>query len=107
MVPERELIAEYLGLPEDIIDTPTPAQRMIFGDTRRRIPELWDVDNPVMAGMVQNQDSYMQSVAAQRPYFFDHIAGAHRPVRSRSSTQLTGRRYARVMRLPHARTPST
>ena len=26
-----------------------------------------------MAGLVQNQDSYMQSVAAQRPFFFDHI----------------------------------
>ena len=73
-VPERELIEEYLGKPEDMIDTPTPAQRIIYGDTRRRIPELWTVDNPVMAGLVQNQDSYMQSVAAQRPYFFDHIA---------------------------------
>ena len=73
LVPERELIAEYLGRPEDIIDTPTPAQRIIYGDTRRRIPLLWDVDNPVMAGLVQNQDSYMQSVAAQRPFFFDHI----------------------------------
>ena len=26
-----------------------------------------------MVGTVQNQDSYMQSVAAQRPYFFDHL----------------------------------
>jgi pyruvate-ferredoxin/flavodoxin oxidoreductase len=26
-----------------------------------------------MAGIVQNQDAYMQSVAAQRPFFFDHI----------------------------------
>ena len=73
MLPERELIKEYLGRPDDIIPTPTPAQRMIYGDTRRRIPEVWDVDNPMMAGIVQNQDSYMQSVAAQRPFFFDHI----------------------------------
>ncbi|MCP5495744.1 MAG: 2-oxoacid:acceptor oxidoreductase family protein [Leptospiraceae bacterium] len=72
-VPERELIAEYLGRPDDIIDTPTPAQELMFGAKRRRIPELWDVDNPVMSGVVQNQDSYMQSVAAQRPFFFNHI----------------------------------
>ncbi len=94
--PERELIAEYLGLPEDIIETPTPAQRILYGDTRRRIPLLWDVDNPVMAGLVQNQDSYMQSVAAQRPYFFDHVRGltdrAFEEFRA-----LTGRAYARVM----------
>ena len=72
-MPERELIAEYLGRPDDMIDTPTPAQRMVFGERRRRIPELWDVDNPAMLGVVQNQDAYMQSVAAQRPFFFDHI----------------------------------
>ncbi|MEZ5391585.1 MAG: hypothetical protein R2724_01635 [Bryobacterales bacterium] len=74
LAPERELIEQYLGLPDDIIETPTPAQKMIYGEKRRRIPLLWDVDNPVMAGLVQNQDSYMQSVAAQRPFFFDHVA---------------------------------
>ncbi len=72
-LPERELIAEYLGRPDDMIDCPTPSQRMLYGSQRRRIPEIWSVDNPVLAGSVQNQDSYMQSVAGQRPFFFDHI----------------------------------
>jgi pyruvate-ferredoxin/flavodoxin oxidoreductase len=94
-VPERGLIEEYLGRPDDIIETPTPAQRIIYGETRRRIPKLWDVDNPVMAGLVQNQDSYMQSVAAQRPFFFDHIQElADRAFRE--FYELTGRRYERV-----------
>ena len=63
MVPERELIHEYLGSPSDIIDTPTPAQRIIFGPKRHS--RIVGVDNPVMAG--GKPDSYMQSVAAQRP----------------------------------------
>jgi pyruvate-ferredoxin/flavodoxin oxidoreductase len=96
MVPERELIAEYLGRPDDIIETPTPAQKIIYGETRRRIPLLWDVDNPVMSGLVQNQDSYMQSVAAQRPFFFDHIQ-ALTDQAFEAYYALTGRRYARVM----------
>ncbi|MFW2404529.1 MAG: 2-oxoacid:acceptor oxidoreductase family protein [Gammaproteobacteria bacterium] len=96
LLPERELIAEYLGSPADIIDTPTPAQKIIYGDTRRRIPELWTVDDPVMAGVVQNQDSYMQSVAAQRPYFFDHIAELADQAFEEFHA-LTGRRYSRVM----------
>ncbi len=96
MVPERELIDEYLGRPDDIIDTPTPAQRIIYGDTRRRIPELWDVDNSVMVGLVQNQDSYMQSVAAQRPFFFDHITELTAQAFD-EFYELTGRRYERVM----------
>lgn len=95
-IPERELIKEYLGRPDDIIKTPTPAQQMIYGNTRRRIPELWDVDNPVMAGLVQNQDSYMQSVAAQRPFFFDHIQELTDQA-FREFGELTGREYARVM----------
>ena len=95
MVPERELIEEYLGRPEDIIDTPTPAQRIIYGEKRRRIPELWDVDNPVMAGLVQNQDAYMQSVASQRPFFFDHIADLTDQA-FEAFRQLTGRHYAPV-----------
>jgi pyruvate-ferredoxin/flavodoxin oxidoreductase len=96
MIPERELIAEYLGRPDDEIDTPTPAQEIIYGPKRRRIPELWTVDDPVMSGVVQNQDSYMQSVAAQRPYFFDHVQElAERAFNE--FEELTGRRYDRVM----------
>ncbi len=96
MLPERELIREYLGRPDDIIETPTPAQKIIYGETRRRIPELWDVDNPVMAGIVQNQDSYMQSVAAQRPFFFDHIQELTDKA-FKEYYELTGRLYERVM----------
>lgn len=95
LLPERELIAAYLGRPDDLIDTPTPAQRILFGPQRRRIPELWTVDNPVMMGTVQNQDAYMQSVAAQRPFFFDHVA----PLTEQAMQEffeLTGRRYQRV-----------
>ena len=96
MLPERELIAEYLGSPADEIDTPTPAQKIIYGDKRRRIPELWTVDDPVMSGVVQNQDSYMQSVAAQRPYFFDHVKELSE-LAFDEFHGLTGRRYSRVM----------
>ncbi len=95
-IPERELIKEFLGRPDDIINTPTPAQKIIFGDKRRRIPEIWDVDNPLMAGLVQNQDSYMQSVAAQRPFFFDHIKELTDQAFNEYA-ELTGRKYDRVM----------
>ncbi|MBS1138340.1 MAG: pyruvate flavodoxin/ferredoxin oxidoreductase protein, partial [Proteobacteria bacterium] len=94
-VPERDLVAEYLGKPEDLIDTPTPSQRMIYGEKRRRVPAIWDVDNPMMSGVVQNQDAYMQAVAAQRPYFFDHVDElAERCMEEYSG--LTGRRYQRI-----------
>jgi len=95
MVPERELIAEFCGRPDDLIDCPTPSQRMIYGDKRRRVPEVWDVDNPMLSGSVQNQDAYMQAVAAQRPYFFNHIAEIANQVMD-EYYELTGRRYDRL-----------
>lgn len=94
-VPERELIAEFLGHAEDMINCPTPAQKMIYGEQRRRIPMSWDVDNPVTTGSVQNQDAFMQTVAAQRPYFYDHIEPLAEQVMD-EYYQLTGRQYERV-----------
>ncbi len=93
-VPEPELIRRYLGDPSDRIPSPTPAQRMVFGDERRRIPELFDVDYPAMLGVVQNQDSYAQGVAAQRPFYFDHVAELSDRAFAEFAA-LTGRAYAR------------
>ncbi|MGD8698824.1 MAG: 2-oxoacid:acceptor oxidoreductase family protein [Gemmatimonadales bacterium] len=96
MLPERELIKEYLGDPSDIIDSVTPAQKMVFGEQRRRIPEVFDLDYPAMIGVVQNQDSYAQGVAAQRPFFFDHVQELTDQA-MREYGELTGRHYARAM----------
>ena len=55
--PEPELIREFLGDPADLIETPTAAQRAVFGEKRRRIPELFDFDYPSSTGVVQNSES--------------------------------------------------
>ncbi|MDJ0520604.1 MAG: pyruvate ferredoxin oxidoreductase, partial [Planctomycetota bacterium] len=92
---EPELVRAYLGDPADEIESPTPAQRLTFGETRRRIPEMYDFDYPAMLGTVQNQDSYAQGVAAQRPFYFDHI----QELTDRAFeeyAELSGRRYARA-----------
>ncbi len=95
LAPERELIDEFLGHPDDMIECPTPAQKMLYGEHRRRVPELWNVDNPMSSGTVQNQDAYMQSVVAQRPYFFDHITALTDQFMAQYY-ELTGRQYSRV-----------
>jgi pyruvate-ferredoxin/flavodoxin oxidoreductase len=95
LLPERDLIKEYLGDPADLIESPTPSQRLVFGERRRRIPELFDFDYPAMLGTVQNQDSYAQGVAAQRPFYFDHVAELADRAFAEFAT-LTGRRYARA-----------
>jgi len=95
-LPEPGLIKEYLGDPADEIECPTPAQRMVFGPKRRRIPETYDFDYPAMIGTVQNQDAYAQGVAAQRPFYFDHVAELTDKAMA-EFTALTGRVYARAI----------
>src|SRR3990167_5572373 len=94
VLPERDLVREYLGDPADTIDSPTPAQRLVFGERRRRIPEMFDLDAPTMLGVVQNQDDAEHGVAAQRPFYFDHVADLTDRAFDEFAA-LTGRRYAR------------
>jgi pyruvate-ferredoxin/flavodoxin oxidoreductase len=92
---ESGLIREFLGAPEDVIDCPTEAQRSLFGATRRRVPKMLDLANPVMLGPVQNQEHYMQGVVARRNNFAEPILGFLEDAYEEFA-QLTGRRYGLI-----------
>jgi pyruvate-ferredoxin/flavodoxin oxidoreductase len=92
---ESDLIREYLGAPDDVIDCPTEAQRVLFGPNRRRVPKMMDLTNPILLGPVQNQEHYMQGVVARRNNFaepiLDFLAAAYKDF-----GDLTGRYYGLV-----------
>ncbi len=90
--PEAELLREFLGAPEDIINCPTEPQRKLFGATRRRVPRLIDLENPMALGPVQNQEHYMNGVVARRDNFIEQIP-AMLEESYRKFGELTGRRY--------------
>ncbi|OQY27752.1 MAG: hypothetical protein B6244_09605 [Candidatus Cloacimonetes bacterium 4572_55] len=94
-IPEADLVKKYLGDPSDMIECPTQSQSILFGEKRRRIPELFDLDRPAGIGAVQDHDCFFQALAAQRPFFFDHIAKFIDQSMSEFA-DLTGRSYARV-----------
>ena len=75
LAPEAELLREYLGASDDMIDCPTPAQRELFGAKRRRVPEMMDLKNPLLLGPVQNQEHHMNGVVARRNNFNEPILG--------------------------------
>ena len=92
---ESGLIREYLCAPDDIIDCPTEAQRSLFGPTRRRVPRMMDLTNPVLLGPVQNQEHYMNGVIARRNNFaepiLDFLEEAYKQF-----AELTGRSYGLI-----------
>jgi pyruvate-ferredoxin/flavodoxin oxidoreductase len=94
-LPDREVARAFLGEPADLIEAPTPAQRLVYGERRRRVPEAFDLDYPAMSGAVQGPEAFPQGVAAQRVFFLDHVAAlADRALDEYAA--LTGRRHARA-----------
>jgi len=89
---EAELIREYLGSPDDTIDCPTSAQVELFGPTRRRVPQMIDLKNPMMLGPVQNQEHYMNGVVARRDKFSEYVLGFLEQAYAEFG-ELTGRHY--------------
>ncbi|HWA95110.1 MAG TPA: 2-oxoacid:acceptor oxidoreductase family protein [Terracidiphilus sp.] len=92
---ESELIREFLGAPDDVIECPTEAQRVLFGPTRRRVPKMVDLTNPVLLGPVQNQEHYMQGVVARRNNFAEPIL-EFLEESYKKFAELTGRYYGLV-----------
>ncbi len=89
---ESDLIREFLGSPDDIIDCPTETQRTLFGPTRVRVPKVIDLQHPAMIGPVQNQEHYMNGVAARRNNFIEPILGFLEEA-YKEFGELTGRHY--------------
>ena len=92
---ESELLRQFLGAPEDIIECPTESQRTLFGPTRRRVPKMIDLTNPVLLGPVQNQEHYMQGVVARRNNFVEPILSFLEDAYEEFG-RLTGRYYGLV-----------
>ena len=94
---EAGLMREFLGAPDDVIDCPTEAQRELFGPTRRRVPSMIDLANPILLGPVQNQEHYMNGVIARRNNFSEPILGFLEDAYEEFA-RLTGRSYGLISR---------
>jgi pyruvate-ferredoxin/flavodoxin oxidoreductase len=86
-----------LGAPEDRIDAPTEAQKLLFGDTRRRVPAWHDLDEPVLTGALFDTNSYALGALARGP-FFDSFVGTSLNTALKAFESKTGRRNETVSR---------
>lgn len=57
---------------EDVLMLEPELMKEFVGPPTGKIPNLFDPYNPLMTGVVQNQDSYMKGIVAQR-YYYDQI----------------------------------
>ncbi len=72
-LPGHELVDRYLGSAGDAVPSPTPAQRLLFGEQRRRAPRWYDPDRPVLLGGLQSTPSWGIGKAADDAFFAQHL----------------------------------
>ncbi len=90
-MPDDAAALAYLGAPDDEIECPTPAQRIVFGPARRRIPALWNTESPLSA----LTDADPAWSAGQEPFFAGHAEALADEAFDRFFEH-SGRRYQRV-----------
>ena len=69
-----ELVERLIGSADDRIQAPTSAQRLVFGDRRRRVPRRHDPDRPALLGALQRPRTFARGRAAAEVFFDAEIA---------------------------------
>ncbi len=76
---------------EDVLLLEPELMKEFVGAPTGKIPNLFDPLNPLMTGVVQNQDSYMKGIVAQRYYYSQVPAAVERAFAD--FYEYTGRKY--------------
>ena len=86
-----------LGPARDKIESPTPAQKLLFGETRYRLPAWHDLDEPVLTGALFTGESFALGAFARGP-FFDDFVGESLAKSFEQFGRKTGRVYESISR---------
>jgi len=90
-------VNEFLGAAREQIEAPTEAQKLLFGETRRRVPAWHDLDEPVLTGALFEKESFALGALARGPFFdafVEETLGASFAIFARK----TGRQYESISR---------
>jgi pyruvate-ferredoxin/flavodoxin oxidoreductase len=96
-LPSAQLARSYIGAGEALIDSPNAAQRLLFGEQRRRVPKWHDLDRPVLGGALQGGESFALAHAAQAPFFLDALPALLEQAFTEFAS-LTGRHHGALTR---------
>ncbi len=73
LIPSASQIIEYLGNPDEHVSEMTPAQKIIFGKGRRRVPNWYSADTPAALSISKDADSIALETGANSFFFHAHL----------------------------------
>lgn len=74
LLPSPALLARYLGDPGDTVHPATPAQEMLWGRHRRRVPRRHDPERPLRNGGPLGPEACALAGAGRRAFVEPHLA---------------------------------
>jgi len=92
VLPETELLSRFLGGPGELVHPPSPAQEMLFGQHRRRVPRWHDPARPLASGVALDPEAAATAGFARQAFFDGHLLELWRKAAEEFS-ELVGRRY--------------
>ncbi len=72
-LPSAQLIQAYLGTAADYVSTSTAAQKLLWGEKRRRLVPAVDLDRPLMRGAHLDGNTAAQVAAGADIFFAQHV----------------------------------
>jgi pyruvate-ferredoxin/flavodoxin oxidoreductase len=94
-LPSRELIKQFIGCIDEKIQSPSIAQQQLFSETRDRLHCWFDLDKPVLQGMMLEPEIAALGNAARKVYF-DELIESSLEKAFATFAKLTGRKYSNI-----------
>ncbi len=90
-------VNDLIGASGQKVAAPTAAQKLLFGEMRRRVPAWHDLDEPVLTGALFDKESFALGAMARGP-FFDSFVDESLSTSFEKFARKTGRQYESVSR---------
>ncbi|MBC8519295.1 MAG: 4Fe-4S binding protein [Gammaproteobacteria bacterium] len=94
-LPSPELIENLVGNYADSIPVAEPAQQLVFGEERRRVPNWYSLDNPTLQGSYRDPYSFGLGTISHTKFFGALVQEILQDTFT-GFAQLTGRNYSAV-----------
>jgi pyruvate-ferredoxin/flavodoxin oxidoreductase len=88
---------DLIGATRELIEAPTPAQKLLLGEMRRRVPAWHNLDEPALTGALFDKESFALGAYARGP-FFDAFVDESLNESFATFASKTGRQYETISR---------